>query len=97
MELLVVVLIIGILLSLGLPLYLAAIADAKEKTCLANLRMIKTSAQAYRIKHGSYTTNLDDLKPDLQVIPSCPSGGNFSVTGDDTNGPAAYCDVHAPE
>ena len=42
-ELMVVVLIIGILVSIAVPVYAAAAGDAKAKSCMANQRTVGTA------------------------------------------------------
>jgi len=94
-ELLVVVLILSILMSVALPLYLAAVNDSQRKTCRANLQTIANSVQAARVKSlavdygalisgGVTIANL----PDLKSVPLCPNAGTYTllqgVSGDAT-------------
>jgi prepilin-type N-terminal cleavage/methylation domain-containing protein len=53
-ETLVVVLILGILLGIAVPLFLSATRHSAVQAAKANLHMIARSAQAYRMKAGSY-------------------------------------------
>jgi type IV pilus assembly protein PilA len=85
-ELLVVVLILATLMSVALPLYLAAISDAQRKACRANMQTISNAVMAARVRSlassytsiitsGLTTANLQDL----QAIPVCPNQGTYSL------------------
>lgn len=93
-ELLVVVLVLGILVGVALPMYLSAVADSKEKTCQANMHSIKSAAQAYYVKNGSFTADMADLLGDLQTAPVCPSAGTYTVGGAADTGPTVSCSEH---
>jgi len=81
-ELLVVILILAILMSVALPLYLAAVTDAQVKTCRSNMQTIANAEAAYRTSDPShaYTTVLANLNANFDAIPVCPSGGTYAVT-----------------
>ncbi len=85
-ELLVVTLILSILMAVAIPLYLSSVADARTKTCQANMQTIANAVQAAHVKNtdvdystynGAVTTAAE---PDLQAVPICPNntpaGGN---------------------
>jgi prepilin-type N-terminal cleavage/methylation domain-containing protein len=90
-ELLVVVLILSVLLCVGLPTYLSAVADAQKKVCRTNLQTIANAVQAARIKTSaedfstwigsSYTTwpGTTGKLPDLSAVPACPNGGTYAI------------------
>ena len=94
-ELLVVVLILSILMSVALPIYLAAEADSEKKTCRSNLQTIANSVEAARVKslavdYGALISggaNIANL-PDLNSMPLCPDKGTYTllqgISGDDT-------------
>ena len=52
-ELMVVVLIIGILVSIAIPIFNSAQASAQQKTCFASQRVIEGAAQTYYAATGS--------------------------------------------
>lgn len=89
-ELLVVVLILAILMAVALPLYLSAVADSQTKVCRANMQTIANAVQAARVKgvladYSTFSGNVTVAKePDLQAVPSCPTGGAYTV---DITGP----------
>jgi len=53
-ELILVVIIVGILVSFGIPKYQKVIKQAKEKDAIVNLRMIKAAQNIYRVEVGWY-------------------------------------------
>ncbi|MDZ4168835.1 MAG: prepilin-type N-terminal cleavage/methylation domain-containing protein [Coriobacteriia bacterium] len=90
-ELMVVVLIIGILIALAVPVFNAASANAEEKTCAANRRIVDGAINTYVSADPDHTsadiTAVDDadLVPDyLKWAPQCPAGGVYSVSGGST-------------
>src|SRR4051794_41235361 len=95
-ELLVVVLILAILMAVSIPLYLSAIADSQKKTCRSNMQTIANAVQAGRVKGqlsdyssfvGSVNTTLEN---DLQAIPVCPTGGNYTIANGGSSTAATF-------
>jgi len=80
-ELLIVLLILAILMSVSLPLYLAAVEDSQLKVCRANMQTIANAEVAYKTQDPAhqFTTTLSDLNANLGATPVCPSGGVYSV------------------
>ena len=91
-ELLTVVLIISILMSVGLPLYVNAVSDAKRKTCRDTMQTIANTVMAARVKNGAadfsgwngasvstLVASTPDKVPDLTVTPVCPAGGIYTI------------------
>jgi len=66
-ELMIVILIIGILVGIAVPVFLAARGSADEKTCMANRRTIISSSNVYASDSnggdGDYPTVIGDLQP----------------------------------
>src|SRR5207248_2554972 len=81
-ELLVVVMVIGLLMAVALPHYLAVVADAELKVCRTNMQTVVVAELAYRTRTRSnvFTTSMARLDPDLGAPPACPDGGAYSVT-----------------
>ena len=62
-ELVLVVIIVGILVSFGIPKYQKVIKQAKEKDAILNLRLIKAAQNVYRAEMGIFypdSTGPDD-------------------------------------
>lgn len=83
-ELLVVVLIIGILASIALPQYRAAIVKSRWMGVLTVSRSILTAQQAYFAANSHYADDLTVL--DIQM----PAGGTYSSTAGLTNSIVTY-------
>ncbi|MBQ7908250.1 MAG: prepilin-type N-terminal cleavage/methylation domain-containing protein [Elusimicrobiaceae bacterium] len=64
-ELLVVVLIIGILASIAVPQYQAAVKRAQYTQLMIGVKAIITAQEEYRLANGEYGTSFDDLTLDL--------------------------------
>lgn len=61
-ELLVVIVIIGLLASLVAPKFFGKLDDAKLKTAKAQIEMLSTSLDAFRLDTGRYPTTEEGLK-----------------------------------
>lgn len=53
-ELMIVILIIGILVGIAVPVFLAARGSADEKACLANQRNFESAADIFASETGNY-------------------------------------------
>lgn len=60
-EVLIVVIIIGILASIGIPQFAASIEKAKGGEARAGLGHIQTGEKVYYAENERYTTNVSDL------------------------------------
>ena len=83
-ELMVVVLIIGILVSIAIPVFNAAKANAQKKSCYANQRTIEGAAQTYSAEqNGTLPTDAGQLVPAyIKVAPKCPEANDVYTTID---------------
>ena len=61
-ELMLVVLIIGILVAIAIPVFSTSRANAEERTCFSNQRIIESTAQAWSADHEQ------DLAPLVGVV-----------------------------
>ena len=64
-ELMVVTLIIGVLVSIATASFLVSIRASKETACKANLRVIREAVTAYHCRHEENPPALEDLIPDF--------------------------------
>ncbi len=106
-EIMIVVLIIGILLAIAIPNFVAARESSRAKACIGNLKQIDSATQQYcmdkKLNATSYTggviptidsnatTGLVGAAGYLRSKPACPSGGTYSVPATITADP--LCDI----
>ena len=76
-ELMIVILIVGILVGIASPVYIAARSGSEEKVCKANLRMLNNSAAIYQARNGFFPADVSDLVPlYMEAEPICPGTGD---------------------
>src|SRR5215207_390421 len=71
LELLVVLLVIGLLAGLVAPQILGRVSDARETTAKAQLEMLETALESYRLDNGRYPT----AEQGLAALRERPTGG----------------------
>ena len=94
-EIMIVVLIIGILLAIAIPNFVAARESSRAKACIGNLKQIDSATQQYcmdqKLNATSYTatppvltvgaaTTLVGPNAYIRTSPTCPSGGAETVS-----------------
>jgi len=84
-EVLIVVIIIGILASIGTPQFAASIEKAKGGEARAGMGHIQTGEKIYYAERETYTTNLSDLDINLtqtywSFIITTPTPNSFIAT-----------------
>jgi general secretion pathway protein G len=74
MELLVVMVILGLLLSIAAPRYFDSVESAKEAALRTNLRLMREAIDKFRADTGQYPATLDQLatRRYLRAIPPDP-------------------------
>ena len=84
-ELMVVVLIIGILISVAIPVFQISKVEVQKKSCFANERTVEGAFAAYVAQAGSSAAVTDTnslfaaLVPlYIQSKPKCPAGGTYT-------------------
>ncbi len=96
-ELMIVILIIGILVGIAVPVFLAARGSAERGTCQSNQRTVKSASNIYAASNeGTYPTAMANLVPAyIEKAPSCPNAtGSISVTWNAAAPPTTSCNVH---
>ncbi|HNY11574.1 MAG TPA: prepilin-type N-terminal cleavage/methylation domain-containing protein, partial [Candidatus Wallbacteria bacterium] len=98
-ELMIVIAIIGILAAIAVPNFNRARAQAKKKSCVANMKTIEGAVELYQMENGT----VDSLKPAdlatkgyLKTEPKCPSdpGPSYDIAiGKGGAGAAVMTDV----
>ncbi|ASI97596.1 type II secretion system major pseudopilin GspG [Vibrio rotiferianus] len=61
-ELLIVIVIMGLLMSLVAPTMFSKVGSSKQKTAMAQMQMLSTSLDTYRLDIGRYPENLQELR-----------------------------------
>lgn len=94
-ELMVVVLIIGVLVMVALPTFVAVESKSQARACMANLRMLDasvvhwaSSGELPRMKEDIDSLDaarslLDPFVSDISLVTVCPGGGVITVTDGD--------------
>jgi len=90
-EVLIVVIIIGILASIGIPQFAVSIEKAKGGEARAGLGHIQTGEKIYYAEREYYTTNLSDLDITLtqkywSFAIATPSSTTFTATATRSGG-----------
>lgn len=90
-EILIVVLIIGTLLGIAIPNFLAARETSRAHSCQQNLRTLANAKEQWAMdnrKSDSDEPGSDELVPAyIKSTPGCPSGGSYTI-GDMATMPA---------
>ncbi len=73
-EIFVVVLIIGLIVSIAIASMTSARKDAAKKACEANMSALFTAEEAYRVRNRTYTSTLSNLDSLIGSPAQCPSG-----------------------
>lgn len=96
-ELMVVVLIIGILLSVAIPVFRNVKARTQKAACWANGRAVESGHVVYCARFGENQVFVDWASLILALEgahivrePHCPAGGTYSWS----NAAAVSCSVH---
>lgn len=98
-ELMIVILIIGILVGIAVPVFLAARGNAQQKTCRANMKTVQTQSNVYASSNdGTYPGDLSDLSGFLEnPNVTCPAGGDIDwnfTPGQGGRPPSPSCSSH---
>jgi type IV pilus assembly protein PilE len=75
MELVMVVVIIGILGTLGIPIYTKTIEKSRQGEAMHWLGTLRESEERYRQENSAYTTTIGNL--DIDAPPSSATGPNY--------------------
>lgn len=103
-ELMIVIVIMGILVAVAIPVYGAVTKNAEKKTCISNMRDMKSMASTYQMQGGTGgaqiavpaagTTITSDPNYEKMFdggkLPSCPSEGKYTVNIKNDSGIYTY-------
>ena len=90
-EIMIVVLIIGILMSIAVPNFVKARESSRRNTCIANLKRIDSSKEQWAMEQRKIAgdacamTDLVGTAAYMKATPACPSGGTYTVNAVGTN------------
>jgi type IV pilus assembly protein PilA len=91
-ELMIVILIIAILVGIAIPVYLAAQANARTRTCQANLRTIEGAINTYFADTLLYPNVISVMDGTvLKKIPECESAPYSLAAGAAGAPPTVSC------
>lgn len=95
-ELLIVIVILGLLMSLVAPAMFSKVGSSKQKTALAQMQMLQTSLDTYRLDIGDYPTSLSELRKSEKTgwdgpyipkdVPNDPWGNPYAYQSPGPNG-----------
>ena len=86
-EIMIVVLIIGILLSIAVPNFVKAREATRTKACVENLMKIQWAKEQWALENNKPADNAvtdADIAGSfkfLQALPDCPAGGGYDIGG----------------
>jgi general secretion pathway protein G len=95
-ELMVVLVILGILVSIAMLSYFASTARARAVTCEHNQRTLNEAVHVHEVEVGSAPTTIDDLEGyvvDFDQAIACPEGDGTLLQYDATT-KAVTCPNH---
>jgi len=96
-EIMIVVLIIGVLLTIALPNFMKARDSSRANSCIENLRQIAGAKEeaAMDLKLADWATpRRRQLTPNyIKTWPTCPSGGRYRINDMSTN---PTCNITTP-
>ena len=84
-EIMIVVLIIGILMSIAVPGFLQARTSGRRSACIGNMKQVETAKNQWAMdnkKSNGDAVAFTDLVGStlyLKSTPSCPSAGTYTV------------------
>ena len=84
-EIMIVVLIIGILLAIAVPQWVATRSRTQQRTCLTHLRSISHAKEQWAMEFNKGTGDAvvaGDLVPTYikGAFPACPGGGAITIS-----------------
>jgi prepilin-type N-terminal cleavage/methylation domain-containing protein len=95
-EILIVALIIGMLVTIAVPNFVRARENARAKTCAQNLRVIEVAKDQFMMDNNlPRTVTIDSVDVSgansyIKIFPACPSSGTYDIGRGDQE---ALCSV----
>ncbi len=89
LELIVVIIIVGILATLGFTQYTRVVEKGRTAEARMILGSIRSAQEAYKLEKGNYTATIGDLA--VGAPTACTPTHYFSYTSSATTGTATRC------
>jgi len=89
LELVVVIIIIGILATLGFTQYVRLVERGRTAEAKSILGQMRSAQEAYKLENGAYTATIGNLAVDVPT--TCTTTHYFSYSTDATTGTATRC------
>ena len=91
-EIMIVVSMVGLLATIGVPNYLRAATTSRRSECISNLRQLDSAVQQFILENkraANSAVSLEDCTPYIRNSMLCPTGGktiadSYSVTDGQT-------------
>jgi len=91
------VVVIGLLAAMAIPAFEKVRTTAIAKACANNERMVSAVVDQFTVEHGVPPANYADFVGSgklLATMPTCPSGGTYSIKIDAQGKAVIVCSVH---
>ncbi len=89
LELIVVIIILGILATLGFSQYMKMVEKGRSAEARMVLGQIRTAQETYKLEQGSYASAIGDLP--VEAPSACTTTHYFSYAAGAVTGTAARC------
>jgi prepilin-type N-terminal cleavage/methylation domain-containing protein len=99
-EVLIVALIIGLLVTLAVPNFVRARENARAKTCAQNLRVLEVAKDQYMMDYNLPRTviinepNIIGPNNYVKQLPTCPSSGTYTIGRGDQEALCSFGGLH---
>lgn len=95
-DLITMFLVVGALVSVAVPAFLATSERAKSATCATSRLLVTQQLEAYRKVRGGLPASMGRLVEEqfMQELPECPSHGTHVMHIDEDGTAHVYCSVH---
>jgi prepilin-type N-terminal cleavage/methylation domain-containing protein len=82
-EIMIVILIIGILMSIAVPTFMRARDTSRRNVCISNLKYIDSRKEQFameaKLDNGATVLMTDIFPVYLKSEPKCPGGGTYTI------------------
>ncbi|NCF55928.1 MAG: prepilin-type N-terminal cleavage/methylation domain-containing protein [Planctomycetia bacterium] len=87
LELMIVIAVLVIIAAIAIPNLLISLNGGREAAAIGSMRTLSTAAEQYRLRQGSYPSDLEDLAAvdpalvDSELANGLRNGYNFQLSG----------------